>query len=64
MIDTSAGAVTVNRVLPLIVPEVAVIVLVPWPLLIARPVLSIAATAVDDELQVTDDERFLVDVSE
>jgi hypothetical protein len=49
-------ALTVRVVEPLIVPEAAVIVVVPAPVAVAKPwepeVLLIVATAVADELQV------------
>lgn len=56
-IDTSAGAPTVNTAVPLIVPDVAVIVVLPWARDEASPALLMLATAVEDELQVTDEVR-------
>ena len=57
VIDVSAGAVTIKGADPLIEPEAAVIVVVPSPVLVARPllpaVLLIVATLVDVELHVT-----------
>jgi hypothetical protein len=52
--DTSGAAVTVNSVLPEIVPDTAVIVEVPAATPVARPlVLSTVATAVVPDVQVT-----------
>jgi hypothetical protein len=39
-IDTSAAEVTVSRVDPLIAPDVAVIVAVPSPTLVANPIVA------------------------
>ncbi len=47
------AAVTVSVVLPETPPKVAVIVVVPAATDVARPALSIVATPVFDELQVT-----------
>jgi uncharacterized membrane protein YqaE (UPF0057 family) len=44
---------TVRVVLAVIVPEVAVMVAVPWAMAVARPLLSTVATNVLDELQMT-----------
>jgi hypothetical protein len=56
-IDTSTAVVTARVVLPLIEPDVAVIVVVPTPALVAKPllpgVLLIVATVADDELHCT-----------
>ena len=41
----------------LTLPTVAVMVMVPAPTVVARPLLSIVATVVSDELQVTPPER-------
>jgi len=51
-IETRAAAVTVRDAVPLIPPDVAVMVAVPVPVLLANPVASIAATDVEDEDQV------------
>jgi hypothetical protein len=52
--DTSGAAVTVNSVLPEIVPNVALIVEVPAATPVARPLmLSTVATAVVPDVQVT-----------
>ena len=55
--DVSTGGVTVSVVEPLIEPEVALMVVVPAPVLVACPcvpeALLIVATAVFDELHVT-----------
>jgi len=59
-IETSAGALTVKRVDPLIVPEVAVIVEVPAARLVANPAELIVATLVIEEVQVTELVRFAV----
>jgi hypothetical protein len=48
-----AAAVTVRVVCPEIVPEVALMVEVPAALVVARPLLTIVAAVVLDELQVT-----------
>lgn len=53
-IETSDAAVTVNTVEPLIVPEVAVMVAVPCPTLVANPlvapeVLMVAVAAVSED---------------
>ncbi len=56
--DTSAGAVTVNPVLPLICEDVAVIVAVPCSLLVTMPELDTVAALVLEELQVTELVRF------
>ena len=56
-IDTSV-AVTERFVEPLIEPEVAEIVVLPVPTPVASPPLVIVATAVLDELQVTELVRF------
>jgi hypothetical protein len=45
-IDTSAAAVTVSRVDPLMEPEVAVIVAVPSPTLVANPIVAPAVLIV------------------
>ena len=52
-IETRAALVTVRVVDPLIVPEVAAIVVVPVPVPVASPALEIVATAGEEELQVT-----------
>jgi hypothetical protein len=62
--DTSVAAVTVNVVLPEIVPAVAVIVVIPTDNEVASPLepaaLLMVATAGTDELQITVDVRFCV----
>lgn len=67
-IETRLAGVTVNAVVPDILPVVAVIVVVPVPAALARPfepaALLIVATAVFDELQTTDAVRFWVVLSE
>src|SRR5260370_155568 len=52
-IDCNTGAVTVSVVEPLIVPEVALIVLDPVATVVANPALLIVATVVVPEVQVT-----------
>jgi hypothetical protein len=63
-IDTSAAPVTVSVVVPLIVPEVAVIVAVPSPTLLANPcvgaALLIVAAAGVSELHCTVSVMFCV----
>jgi hypothetical protein len=51
-IDTRAGGPTVNVAEPLIVPEVAVMVVLPWATDEASPALLTLATVADEELQV------------
>lgn len=50
--DTNDAAATVSEVLPLIAPDVAVIVVLPIVLAVARPVAAIEATELVVELQV------------
>jgi hypothetical protein len=52
-IETSVAAVTVREAVPLTPPEVAVIVAVPVPTPVARPVESTFAVEVDEEFQLT-----------
>jgi hypothetical protein len=52
-IDDRIAGVTVRVVFPEILPEVAVMVAVPAPTAVARPLLFTVATDVLDELQVT-----------
>jgi hypothetical protein len=61
--DTNVAAVTVRGVLPLIDPEVAVIVVLPCATLVAKSVALIIATFVADELHVTLAVRFCVEPS-
>ena len=51
-IEVSTAAVTVNVAEPLIVPEVAVIVALPWATLVANPLLLTVAIVVAEEVQV------------
>jgi hypothetical protein len=53
-IDTRTGAVTATLAEPLMVPEVAVIVVVPGVTLVAYPAAPIVATAGTDAAQVAD----------
>lgn len=48
VIEVSTGAVTVNAAEPLMVPEVAVIVAVPWATPVAKPALTVATEVADD----------------
>ena len=59
-IDASTAAVTVSVVVPLTLPEVAVIVVEPVASAEARPVMQIVATATFDEVQATVPVRFWV----
>ncbi len=67
VMDTSAAGVTVNCVLSLSVPTVAVMVVLPVPAELARPcepaALLMVATALADELQVAVVVRFCVVLS-
>jgi hypothetical protein len=54
------GWVTVSVAVPVIVPEAAVIVVLPWPLLVASPAELTVATEVSEELQVAEAVRFWV----
>ena len=53
MLPPEVPEVTVRVVFPEILPEVAVIVVVPTAMAVARPLLLTVATDVLDELQVT-----------
>ncbi len=68
VIDTSWGAVTVSVAVADILPEVALIVVVPTPTDVASPsepvALLMVATSVFEELQETDDVIFCVERSE
>ena len=59
-IDCSTAAVTVNKVEPLIAPELALMVLVPIPTAVARPPAVIVAVPVVPEVHVTELVRFCV----
>jgi hypothetical protein len=59
-IDINTAAVTVNVAEPWIVPDVAVIVAVPFATLVASPPLLTVAIVVADEVQVTVLVRFCV----
>jgi hypothetical protein len=54
VIETNEAAVTVSEAVPLTVPEVAVKLAVPVPVLVANPVLSILATEVEEEDHATE----------
>jgi hypothetical protein len=53
-IETKLAPVTVSEAVPLTELDVAVIVAVPVPTPVAMPVLSIVATVVEEDVQVTD----------
>ena len=57
-IETRAALVIVRVVDPLTVPELAAIVVVPAPVLVANPALEIVATAGCEEVQLTEVVRF------
>ena len=65
--ETSAAGVTVKPVQPETVPNVAVMVTVPWLSELASPLepdaLLMAATLVSDDPQVTEAVRFCVELS-
>jgi hypothetical protein len=56
--ETKAAAVTVNTVLPEMLPETALMVVEPVPAVLAKPAALIVATDAAEEVQVTDDVRF------
>ena len=60
LIDVSVAVVTVREAVPLIEPEVAVMVTEPWPSALATPLLLIVATEMLEELQVALLVRFWV----
>ena len=62
-IETNAAAVTVMEVVPLTVPEVAVMVLVPTPAAVASPPEAMVATLFVDEDHVAVLVRFWVVLS-
>jgi hypothetical protein len=59
-IDTSVGTITVSVVEAVTDPEPAPIVVLPCASEVARPEAAMVATAVDEEVQVTDVVRFCV----
>ncbi len=59
-IEVSTAGVTVNVAEPVIVPEVAVIVEVPWAKLVANPPALTVAIEVADDVQVAVPVRFCV----
>jgi hypothetical protein len=61
--DVSAAAATVSVVLPVMLPEVAEIVVVPVATAVARPPTAMVAVAVLDDAQVTVPVRFWVEPS-
>ncbi len=58
--EARVGAVTVRRVDPLIVPDVAVIVEVPTATAVANPAILMVAVLVAEEVQVAELRRFAV----
>ena len=62
-IDVTTAGVTVNVVVPLTVPEVAVMVVTPTPTVEARPVAEIVAIATLDDDQAAELVRFWVEPS-
>ncbi len=52
--DTKVAAVTVKDAVPLTNPDVAVIVVVPVPTLVASPVVSMVATELEEEDQANE----------
>jgi hypothetical protein len=67
-IDMSTGAITVMVVKPEMLPDLAVIVVTPIETVVAKPfklaALLIVATLRADEVQVTDEVIFLIELSE
>jgi hypothetical protein len=59
VIDTN-GAVTPRDDVEFTEPEAAIIVVLPTPTLVAKPLLLTVATAGAEEVQVTDDVRSLL----
>ena len=58
--ETNAGGPTVKLLEPLMVPDVAMMFVVPWPTLVATPVLLTVETVGADELHATELVRFCV----
>jgi hypothetical protein len=58
--ETRFGVVTVKTVEPVMLPEVAAIVAVPWILAVVSPELETVATAVAEEVQLAEVVRFCV----
>lgn len=52
-IDTSTGCPTLSVANPLIEPDVAMMVALPTPAPVAKPLVAMLATVVGDELQLT-----------
>jgi hypothetical protein len=59
-IETSVACETVSTAGVVIEPEVAVMFAVPTPVPVAKPLLAIVATMLEDELQLTELVRFCV----
>ena len=63
-IETRVAGVTVMVVDPVTMPAVALMVVVPTPVALAKPPAEMVATLATEELQVTDAVRFCVLPSE
>jgi hypothetical protein len=59
--EASTGAKTVSVVLPMMLPEVAEMVVVPTATVVARPLAAMVAAAVFVDAQVTEAVRFCVE---
>jgi len=59
-IEVSTAAVTVNVAVPLIVPDLAVIVVFPFATLVAKPLLLMVAIDFAEEVQVAVEVRVCV----
>ena len=57
-IEVKFGGVTDSVVEPLIVPDLAVIVALPWVNVVANPAVLTVATAVAEDVQVAVEVRF------
>ena len=64
LIEASTGAVTVSMAVPLTLPDAAVIVVVPWTLLVAKPLALTIAVAVLEDFQVAEPVKSFVVPSE
>ena len=53
-IEVTTGGVTMRPVEPVTVPELALIVVVPWPIVFVKPFARIVATPVAEEAHVTE----------
>ena len=61
--ESNCAVVTFNNVVPTTLPEVAEMVVVPCPCVVARPEPEIVATPILLDAQVTDPVRFWVELS-